>query len=136
MIQYVKLNKYKYRLIEDYDIQTIIKDVDVLTNYLHLRKSGLLTVFKGYAWDGPSGPTVDTKNFMRASLVHDVLYQLLRSGELEQKYKGYVDTLMRKINIEDGMSKFRAWYTYLAVNKFGKKNAKIANSKKEIQIAP
>jgi hypothetical protein len=38
---------------------------------------------KGYAWNGPSGPTLDTRNFMRGSLVHDALYQLMREGRMD-----------------------------------------------------
>jgi len=57
---------------------------------------------------------------MRGSLVHDALYQLMRKKQLPVSYKDYADKLLHDICIEDGMSKFRAWYVYHAVRLFGK----------------
>ena len=66
---------YKYQLYEDYAVMIgMIPPDDVVTDYIELNSDGLLTIRKGYAWDGPSGPTIDTLNFMRGSLVHDALY--------------------------------------------------------------
>lgn len=63
---------YKYQLSEDYQTVIEIKPVEfILTEYIRLDIDGTLSIKEGYAWDGPSGPTVDTKNFMRGSLVHD-----------------------------------------------------------------
>ena len=39
-----------------------------------------LLIKDGYAWDGASGPTIDTKNTQTASLVHDGLWQLIAAG--------------------------------------------------------
>jgi len=56
-----------------------------------LSPSGDLS-FKGtYAWDGPSGPTLDTKGAMPGSLGHDGLYQLIRQGKLDPKWKEVAD---------------------------------------------
>ena len=52
--------------------------------YVHLDTSGNLTIYKGYAWDGASGPAIDSKAFMRGSLVHDACYQLIAEGLLPQ----------------------------------------------------
>ena len=46
-----------------------------------------MIVEKDYAWDGPSGPTIDTSNSMRASLVHDVLYQAMREEGLAYEFR-------------------------------------------------
>ena len=51
-------------------------------NNRRLNTKGHLIIKRSYAWDGPSGPTIDTKNFMRGSLVHDALYQLMRHEHL------------------------------------------------------
>ncbi|MDF5607407.1 hypothetical protein P3745_24975, partial [Vibrio parahaemolyticus] len=48
------------------------------SSYLSLSEQGLLTIKKGYSWDGVSGPATDTRNLILASLVHDELYQLMR----------------------------------------------------------
>ena len=62
---------------------------NVVTDFISLSKNGTLRIKAGYAWDGPSGPTIDTKSSMRGSLFHDALYQLLRmkliSGETNRR---------------------------------------------------
>lgn len=90
---------------------------------ISLWAGGRLEIFEHYIWDGPSGPAIDTKTFMRGSLVHDALYQLMREGRLDRKHRKYADQLLRKICIEDGMAKWRAWYVYHAVRMFGKNNS-------------
>ena len=86
--------------------------------------NGYLTIRQGYAWDGPSGPTFDTKNFMRGSLVHDALYQLMRRGYLNiDTNRNRADRLLKHICKEDGMSSLRAWWVYQGVHAFGKSAA-------------
>lgn len=111
---------------------------DIDTDYILLRieKDGpWLRIRSGYAWDGPSGPTVDTSNFMRGSLVHDALYQLIREGQLPEDTRHAADQLLRRMCREDGMSAIRAWWVYRAVRLFGKTAADPAN-KKPILVAP
>ena len=81
---------------------------------------GNLRIYAHYAWDGPSGPTFDTMTFMRASLFHDALCQLIGEGLLGKKYRKYADQLLRQHCLEDGMSEFRAWYVYMAVRAYSK----------------
>jgi len=78
-----------------------------------------LTIHEGYAWDGASGPTIDTKSFMRGSLVHDALYQLISTKKLGKEHRRDADKVLYRICREDGMSWFRAKYVYYAVRKFG-----------------
>lgn len=125
-ICYRKLRHYKYQLLnEDFVIHIEIMPItDIqIKNFIELTTNGKLTIMKGYAWDGPSGPTFDTKNFMRGSLVHDALYQLIREKKFDEKDKDkrrkYADDLLRVMCIEDGMTKFRAWYVHKAVRWFG-----------------
>jgi hypothetical protein len=107
---------YKYQLKADYVLSTpVIPDTPVDTDYFGLTKEGVLRVKKGYAWDGPSGPTVDTQDFMRGSLVHDVFYQLMREGFISNQYKDTADRLLQFICVEDGMSALRAWFVYQGV---------------------
>ena len=124
-ITYRNLKQYKYQLMDDYTIQIDIKpDHDLDFRFLSLSKEGLLVIRKSYAWDGPSGPTVDTSNFMRGSLVHDALYQLMRLSALDTKiHRLRADEILREICLEDGMSAFRAWYVFQAVQVFGAKAA-------------
>ena len=112
---------YKYQLINDYSIATGIKlPHDIETMFLFMTRGGILTISKGYAWDGASGPAIDTKNFMRGSLVHDALYQLMREGLLPQGYRNKADRLLRDICLDAGMSRIRAWWVYRGVSRFSK----------------
>jgi len=130
---------YKYQLNEEYQ-QTIdvVPEIDVSSEggYVSLTKEGELTIKKGYAWDGPSGPTRDTPNFMRGSLVHDALYQLMRNELLKRKRdKDPADRLLQKMCREDGMSRLRAWVVYKGLQ-IGGKAATLEENKKEVITAP
>ena len=127
---------YKYQLAESYIIRVGIQIPDIIISYyLSVSTKGNLMIKKGYCWDGPSGPTVDTKNFMRGSLVHDALYQLMREGLLDQKWREQADKELKRICIEDGMSKIRAWWVYQAVRTFAKRCTNTEN-KKDVLTAP
>jgi len=118
MISYRKLRRYKYELLEDVSTKIKIKPAyNVLTNYCKLIDTGELTVYKGYAWDGASGPTYDDKTNMGSSLIHDVCYQLIREGYLEKTYRLEADEMLRDISVKNGMNKVRAWYWFQAVRK-------------------
>ena len=122
---------FKYQLSREYQVVTPLLGYTITTDYISLNEWGLLTIRKGYAWDGPSGPTVDTKNFMRGSLIHDALYQLLRMGLLPETERFIVDKILQLSCIEDGMSKIRAWYVFQGVDKFAASAASPSNTKKE-----
>jgi len=125
---------YKYQLQQDYCILLPRYGMEICfpirTDWIELNEGGLLIIKKGYAWDGPSGPAIDSKNFMRGSLVHDALYQLMREGHLDRVlYREAADRVLQKICIEDGMCKLRAWWVYQAVSKFADPCADPANNK-------
>ncbi len=121
-MNYRKLKGWKYELLEEMECEVDIPSV-AENDYIHLnvgRRCSCLQVGARYAWDGPSGPTIDTKTFMRGSLFHDALCQLTGEGLLDKKYRKYADQLLRQHCLEDGMSKFRAWYVYMAVRAYSK----------------
>jgi len=80
-----------------------------------LTLSGEIQVSAAFGWDGPSGPAIDTASFMRASLAHDVLYWFMREGALPQGFRATADRVMRELALEDGMPRWRAWYTWAGV---------------------
>ena len=124
MIKYRKRKQWKYTLEED-----IVFNTEILTmerydiGVLKINYYGRLVISKGYVWDGASFIAKDTKTFMRASCVHDALYQLIREGVLKQSDRKRADEIMRDIMIEAGASKFRAWYAYKFVRAMGKGSA-------------
>ena len=67
--------------------------------------------------------------------MHDALYQLIRKGYLEQKDREIADIELKRICLEDGMWKWRAWYVYHAVRLGGGPSASKGAIRKTI-IAP
>lgn len=126
---------YKYKLMNEYNINVPIhpySPIDI--SWVKLDTKGNLTVKVNYAWDGPSGPTIDTKDFMRGSLVHDALYQLIREGYLNKDLDRKVaDETLYDLCVQDGMTKLRALNVYYAVRLFGSSSATKENP---IQTAP
>jgi len=122
---------YKYQLKKTYTLEIEIKPSSPIdTEYIKLDTDGNLTMMEGYAWDGPSGPTIDTLTFMRGSLVHDALYQLMREKKLDHDtYREAADRLLQKICKEDGMCSLRAWWVYQGVRKFADPAADPANKR-------
>lgn len=111
---------YKYQLAETYKVQLPIKPAaEIQGDFYSLGTGGVLTVWHGYCWDGPSGPTFDTKSFMRGSLVHDCLYQMIREGKLPDSYREEADNILDTICKEDGMSFIRRAWVYRALRWFG-----------------
>ena len=134
---YIKYRSgYKYQLVEEYAVDiNIVPENDVHTDFIELDVEGKLVINKGYAWDGPSGPTTDTLNFMRGSLVHDALYQLMRNGLMDQKLRDEADEELKRICLEDGMTRLRAWLVHRGV-RLGGGPAASPESLKEIHKAP
>ncbi len=123
-IKYRKLKQYKYQLMEEVRFFTGCPVPFAMKfAFLECLSDGFVVIRKGYSWDGPSGPTVDTDNFMRGALIHDALYQLIREGCIHIKHRDHADRLLQSICLRDGMSKFRAWYVYQSVKYFGKSAA-------------
>lgn len=122
--------RYKYRLLHAHNHE--MKHFEPLGRYraviehdgvrwVSLTGDGLIHIARGYAWDGASGPALDTMSFARASLVHDALYQLIAEGELPlNPWKRHADAELYRIAREDGMSWWRARRVWLAVRLFGR----------------
>lgn len=138
-MEYISYKKgYKYQLSESYVVSIDVKpnEEDIKTPFIDLTTEGELTIRKYYAWDGPSGPTFDTLNFMRGSLVHDALYQLMRFEKLDKEiYREPADRLLQKMCRVDGMGWLRAKWVYWALHKWGDPAAD-PSSKKQVIKAP
>lgn len=127
---------YEYQLEKSFEILTGIVPLQEGGNdFVKINKSGILTLSRGYAWDGPSGPAIHTPNFLRGSLVHDALYQLIRMGVLDETFhRLQADKLLKELVLEDGMNSLRAWWVFKAVHWFG--GVYMRNRSDEILQAP
>ncbi len=90
----------------------------ISTDWIELDPDGTLRIRAGYAWDGASGPTYDSKSSMRPSLGHDANYQLIRMGLLDSKWREAADKAFHRQCKEDGMWSIRAQLWYQAVRYF------------------
>lgn len=108
---------YKYQVHADYQIKlNIAPPAFIYTRFIQFDEDGTLYISRGYAWDGPSGPAIDTKNFMVASLVHDALYQLIREHHLDSTvYRELADQALVQLTKEAGMWAPRRWWVYIGV---------------------
>lgn len=108
---------YKYQLAEDYRVATpIVTGTLVEHEFYSLLGNGDLLVRRGYAWDGASGPTFDTKSSMRPSMVHDCFCQMMRDRTLDYgEWQDRVNELFRLMCVEDGMWGWRAALWHRAV---------------------
>lgn len=137
MIKYRK--GYKYQLAQDYTT-TVSRhlcpfDGAVACPFITLDFDGLLRIKAGYAWDGPSGPTFDTPNFMEGSLVHDALYQLIRAGlipNVDDIERHAADAELDHHNKAAGMSWPRRKWVNFGVRTFASFAADPANKRKVI----
>jgi hypothetical protein len=109
----------KYVLTEVYEDTIPFNPPDTVhANYCTLDDDGYIIIDEGYEWDGASGPTIDTDDTMDGSLVHDILYQMMREGRLSRKYRKAADKCIKIMCIEDAhaaigelkISKWRKWW--------------------------
>lgn len=92
---------YRHQLVLPYTQRLILLGFTGGNRYVTIDAEGLLTIAAGYAWDGASGPTVNDASFVRPSLVHDALYQLIREGVLPRTARGFADELLGEMLRDD-----------------------------------
>lgn len=121
---------WKYQLGEDHVENLELKpEAPISTSFVKFSMNGRLRVKKGYSWDGPAGPMVEDHTNMRASLIHDVLYQLMRSGKLDHKRdRATADRIFFEMCSEDGMKAVRAQWAHEALRDVG---GRLARPRKE-----
>jgi hypothetical protein len=113
--------RWKYELLTDYWFNTPVAGHDISNPFLCLTPAGVLLLAKGYAWNGPSGPAIDTKNFMRGSLCHDGLYECGNLGLPEKPWRDMADLLLVEITSADGMSAIRCRWVLWGVRTFARR---------------
>lgn len=106
---------YKYVVAEKFKVQTAILTFSVKDVLTELEPNGILTVNAWYAWDGNSGPCVDTISSMEASCVHDVLCDYINMGWLPQYLQPIADQEYYILCTKKGMWWRRARARLLAI---------------------
>ena len=110
---------FKYQLVNSLTIATSIKiPFYINTRYITMSTNGTLHISVGFAWDGASGWTVDTESSMRASVVHDALYKLIRMGRMSWAgAREAADQEFYRLCLKDGMWVWRAkvWFRALRI---------------------
>jgi hypothetical protein len=115
---------FKYQLTRDLVLQSsVYPREDIITDFYEIHKDGILIAKRGYATDGPSGPTFDSTCSIRAAVGHDVVYQAMREELLLWRFKKYIDEDFYDWLIDDGMWVFRADRWLSAVRKYGGKES-------------
>lgn len=123
-LTYRKIDGYKYVVEEPYVAAwSGFEAFDIDTRWYSLRH-GVLTINPGYAWDGASGPTLDTPSTMKAALEHDAFYQMIRAGQLpaEAREKGDAMLFQRMVEHPSRVpiwARIRATYFFAAVSLAG-----------------
>lgn len=116
-IEYSRTTNYKYRLEEAYEAKTDIHPPDNFENEdFAMDKSGLLLIKRFYPSDGPSGPAIDTPDFMRGAFIHDARAEAMRLGVLPPGFFAAINDELRANCLQDGMCKFRADYVHFFVS--------------------
>ena len=133
----MKYKSGKYQLVENEYFHVDVLPIKPLidTEYIALDDNGDLTIRAGFTWDGASEPAIQTKDSMRASLIHDAYYQLIRQGYVDMSYREKADSAYRRICIEDGMPHPRAQAHYIVLRMFGA-TAAMAESEPVVLVAP
>jgi hypothetical protein len=99
-------------------VQTEIKDHYAKGALMELTSDGLLTLWKGYRWNGSSF-VQDTPACMRASAFHDALCKLISRGLLPASTRPVADKLYYDLCREDGMSWLQAKVRYAGLRVYG-----------------
>jgi hypothetical protein len=118
MIKYDLLRNWKYRVLQGFKLQTGIKPPKpIKTAFSSLSEDGILTIEKGFCWDGATGG-FDTKNVMRASCVHDAFCNWQHQGLLTVEHRKQADKLFKDLILADGVDDFRAGWMYGAIKTY------------------
>lgn len=107
---------YRYKLEEMY-LQTLPFDVfDASVRGWVVIVDHRLAVSNGYAWDGAStGLPWTPKKWLRPSLVHDALYQLIRESQLPMTFRRDADDVFYRLLRENRVNIVLATVAYWAV---------------------
>jgi len=112
---------YRYKLDEAHTqvLPVIVDNAMQIDTWVSIVEDRLV-INRGYAWDGAStGLPWTPKKWIRPSLVHDALYQLIRESKLPMERREDADMIFYQLLRENQVSVLLAFPAYLAVRIFG-----------------
>ncbi len=118
-ISYRKISKWKYEL--NCTATFYLPEFKGITSSYHDWidiTDGDMIIKKRYAWNGANF-VPDTEATIKASLPHDAIYQLIKEGKLNSRYRKNGDRVFRRFLEENGMSYPTSLY-YRGVRYFGR----------------
>ena len=117
---------------EDFKYQTPLRPARrIVLEFITLERDGRMLIRSGYAWDGASGPTIDTLDTIIASCVHDAGYALLETGGLDlEDDRRKIDQMFYDQLLKDGMIPLRAFAWFKAVRIAGGRYAQVGSGHK------
>jgi len=157
---------FKHRLLANVMVDTAIvitHDIEVCNRWGDLvfsmmrkpnpKQGCWIILYRGFAWDGPSGPAMDTPNALIPSGFHDCGYQACRMEELDADiYRCQFDELYKELcrvdrymppyflleslkdpdipppyELQKGMTYFRSGYHFIGVSLFAENAANPKN---------
>jgi hypothetical protein len=112
--------------VDRQNLYELVLDMPAVSwDFIQLEAGGMLTVKKGYRWDGPSVPPWYKKRkfvrIIRGSCVHDALYDLMRLDLLDRpevgeyfliSHRNIADCMIYMLAREDGMNLVDAEWAY------------------------
>ena len=113
-ISFRRLKSGGYELVKDWWCESplIAGCAARVDGYIEQTGGGRLTISATYKSDGPSGPTLDTPDFMAAAFAHDAGYQLLRARKVPAAWRKRYDEVLYQICRSRGMPWYRAQLVY------------------------
>jgi hypothetical protein len=130
MFKYRKIPRWKYVTLTPYRCYVgILLGNNVDHPYVKI-KNGYVEIKEGYMWDGAIF-CPDVLEIMRASLVHDALYQMMREGLVRQERRKNADLILKMICQEDGMNPILVKFVYWTVRIFAGYASKIKEDEED-----
>lgn len=127
---------YKYQLAEDLILNCYeFEFPELITTKFFTLSTNLIIGRDGYAWDGPSGPTLDflCRSAITPSCGHDIIAQAIRNGWLSQRWRLISNELFRRWCVARNMWKWRAEKWKWALDEFAGFSTDPKNIKKILE---
>ena len=111
--------KYHFILVKDFQI-TLPKDVGQFETDFFKVHNFELTLKAGYSWNIEGLALFEAENLVLSSLVHNALYQLLKSRSIGMRFRKMSDKIFLKLAKESRVNFFRRRFIYRFYRIFGK----------------